>query len=491
MKRQVKKIMSAVLGVCMVFSALPLGVSAVAGKERHWGYNFNGVTVNNFANQGFSFAVSDYSKKHGVNQTKTTGWNPYGRLHGDESLMIHTSVPATVSTVNNWGVSAIVSGSFWETFKGQGCEDAKYLHIGFDFALSEKKNVQDDAYLEVKINLNDGSGAGQERHAFGFAKGNMLVLWGQNIAYEYEKETWLRVDYVFDTVNNTVDVYLNGTKMVSKAIGFDMNGDGRGFNTIKFNVLDSKTDQTEGNRTFDLYIDDFGFDYTIEPYQVKNYKELSKASGRELVLTHSKHENLIDNENGLVYTTQGLTAGQLLDGLDGADNKEDHYSIVRMAKPTGDYNGSEQLTGDTLVETSNIDKDEVKYDTMRKLYVKAKVVQEGKAVMGRVYYIPIEDAEVISVNYDGSDAEGYYIANAPMKVKIANSASGANVKVLIARYTEDGRLTECQIENITTSVENPSEIEFTPSEKEGNVKIYLWNNNMQSFREAMVLKPAP
>lgn len=492
MKRQIKKMMSAVLGVCMMISAVPLGVHAAAGQERHWSYNFNGVTGNNFGNQGFSFKVSDYSTNNGVTQTKSTGWNPYGRLNADESLMIRTSVPATIPTANNWGVSAIASGSFWETFVGRGCEDAKYLHVGFDFALSEKKNVQEDAYLEVKINVNDGNGNGHEGHAFGFGTGNRLVLWGQRIDYAYEPETWLRADYVFDTVNSTVDVYINGTKMVNgKSLGFDMNGAGRGFNAIKFNVLDSKTAQTEGNRTFDIYIDDFGFDYTINPYHVKDYKELSAASGRELVLEHSKYGNLIDNANGLVYTTQGLTVKQLIEGLNGVDNKDDYYSVVRMSKPAGDYNGSEQLTDDALVETSNTDKDNVKYDTMRKLYIKAKVVQEAKAVMGRIYYIPIEDAAVISIKSDDVDTDGYYTPDEPMDVKVANSASGASVKVLFAQYTEDGRLTDCVIKNIITSVENPSVISYTPTANGDMVKIYLWNDNMQSFKEAQVLTQVP
>lgn len=493
MKKQFKRIMAVLLGTCMVLSCAP--TSVFAATERHWSYGFDGVKGTNFANSGFSFSQSEYSTNQGATHVLKSGWSAYGRPTGDEMMMVTSTIPGSVAVKDNWSIGASATGCYWETFASRGCTEARYIHVGFDFALSEKENTQADAYLETRIGISDKNGTTHAEHMFGFGTGNWVVLCGQNIGYKYDPCTWLRVDYVIDTVTSTVDAYLNGTKMLaSKQLSYDMNGTNAGFSYIKFNILDSKTAVTDKDRTFDIYIDDVGFDFTVNEYKVKNYIELSEASGRKLELTHSRYGDMIDNENGLIYTSKGMTAGKILDGIDGKGNKDDYFSIVKMNKTAGDWNYFAELSDDDLLESSHINSDGINGgDLMRKMWLRAKVVQEGSAprVTGRVYYVPIADTEVVSVSSDGIDTEGFYNAGETLNIKVASSASDATVKVLVAQYTANNELDGCEVKTVTTDDEKAATINYTPKETGGDLKIYLWNDKMQAFDTATVLQAVP
>ena len=129
---------------------------------------------------------------------------------------------------------------------------------------------------------------------------------------------------------------------------------------------------------------------------------------------------------------------------------------------------------------------------MTETWLKVKLPAISEQRIGRVYYLPIVDSKVISTtDADGVSLDGYYTAEEPIKITVASSANGANVKAMVVQYSKNGELARCETHDFVSALKTPETITFTPAADSGDVKIYLWNDGMQAFDTAQVLNAAP
>ena len=429
---------------------------------------------------------SDWSKDEKNEIYSVTGGKAvYGKVEDndapDRCLKISTKIiqePPTSYTVGT-NVDAWTNGE-QNMFKTQN-----YLHFRFDIALSNYSSKGEDVNAEVKLKFRDKNGNDtNEKHMLGFAYG-AIKLAGQWVDFKYDAETWMRCDYVFYKEDSTVDAYINGIKLVSKAsLGEDISGDNAAMTYMKFTALDTKTGILP--REQDVYIDTIVAKFTDQYPSITQY---DMPSSKEPTLEiSSKANGIIGANNNIIYGGVNMTANELINTINAPEGSE--LSVVQENSNDGTWRDHRYVGGDSTIEpVLNKDKHPNK---LTETWLRMKLPAISGKRIARIIYFPIVDSRVLSTTAaDGVSLDGCYTPGEPMKITVASSANGANVKAMVAQYSKNGELVKCETHDFVSALNTPEIITFTPAADNGDVKIYLWNDGMQAFDTAQVLNPAP
>ncbi|MBP3361341.1 MAG: hypothetical protein J6N52_10840 [Clostridia bacterium] len=497
MKKFTKGMTSLLMSAAVMTSMLP-----PAAHAADFSYSSTGSDIKRNADNGWNVYWSEniYGAKDadGTSASASYGgaWGVWGQ-NETYALKIHTKVPNGIRTKDCWGVANKLTFAHWDYFGSH--PDANYLHTSIDIALSELKSAEEDAYVTITSKLKSASGEEKEINLFSFYRPTWIKLAGVFQKYEYNPERWMRLDFVFDKKNSTVDAYINGTRFIKgKALDIDINGDSAGFTGLILYTNDSKTESitentsSTGFREFDLYVRSFGYDYTAEPYHVMNPMELAKDSNGEFSLTLNGGTARTDNEKGIIYGGVDTTANDILSsiGQTGLPSNAAYSVIKEDVTGTGDWIGRNAVEGDTSIEPQL---NEGGIYELTENWLKIDVPGDTPSLRkGRVYYIPILDAAVGKIHSgDYLCDDGYYYPGEELKIDILSNADGGNVKVLVAQYDNDNRLDNVICSDITTVLREPQAVRYTPGNDLGKVVIYLWIDDMLPLDRAAELSPAP
>ena len=518
----------------MMISAVPLGVHAdetVTVKERHYRASFDGfkgATDNGqYKDTGnaYDWCIWAVAKNSQFSDYEGQYWGAvdvakgvYGRGENDGSAKFEVTVNPNTVPINGNPLKSDnpesgICNFFWTnhddnfgTYTG-----TKYFHVGFDLAFEKIQNVDEDANFECRIYVSDTDGNQHTMNMLAFYRPTVLKLAGQFTKYYMEPQKWTRFDYVFNKETNTVDAYINGTIINRNVpLGFSINGDKGGLNSVRFFVLDPKnevdTSDTSARRRNTVYLDEFSYNFTEKPYNFNyymrdwdsasdklysdvSYKQIAKMIGTDLELSNPSYPNLADTEKGLLYASEGMTVEQLLTDLNVPAGAE--CTIIQEREANPDWRGYNELTGSTPIASGKHNEND---SEIRETFVKVSV-PNSESVIGRVYYYPIADAKLTKcTNSEGIDATTYEPGDT-LKFEILSSADNSTYTVMAAQYSTDGELIKCQsVPVVKSAVQTPVNVSFTTENKgseSGKVKVYLWNGKMTPFRTVAEYSPDP
>lgn len=522
----------------MLISAVPLGVHAdgeVTVKERHYRATFDGfkgATDNGqYADSGGAYdwciwavaknnQFSDYIGKYWGNVDVAKG--VYGRGENDGSAKFEVvvnpaAVPIKGNALKSDNPESGICNFFW-TNKNDNFGNytgTKYFHVGFDIAFEKLQNVDEDANFECRIYVSDTDGTQHAMNMLAFYRPTFIKLAGQFTRYYIEPQKWTRFDYVFNKEANTVDAYINGTVINRNVpLGFSINGDKGGLNSVRFFILDPKnevdTSDETARRRNTVYLDEFSYNFTKEPYNFNycvrdwdsaadklysdvSYKQIAKMSGTDLELSNPSYPNLADTEKGLLYASDGMTAEQVLSGLNAPEGAE--CTVIQEQEVNAGWRSYSILSESDKIASEKHTKDD---NEIRETFVKVSV-PNSESVMGRVYYYPIADAKLVKcTNSAGEDVDalgGTYLPGDTLNFEVLSSADNSAYTVVAAQYSTDGKLIKCQTLPVnSSSVKTPVVLNFTTEDKgseTGAVRVYLWSGKMVPFRKAAEYSSIP
>lgn len=482
MRGKLKKFVSALVAAGVLMSGMTVPVFA-ADRGALVYTDFNWPEASNptkyWPNPGF---WSDWCKdENNMTFSVGAGYNIYGKTTTCSKLSMKIKQEPADYTVG-------ANLAMWTNGEKQKFYDSKYLLFSFDLAMSSYVPKGNDTNMELKVHLVDKDGTWHnDYHMLGFSNG-LIKLAGEWVDYKYEAETWMRIQYVFDRVNSTIDAYINGVKLVDgKNIGFDINGKDAAIPYIKFTALDTKTGITP--REQDLFIDTLVvkfYDTLAEIPEISQYNmQWENEQGFEI---SSKANGITGVKNNIIYGGVNMTANEFINTVNAPEGAE--LSVVQENKNDGNWRQQHYVGGDNSVEP--VVNEAAHPNKLTETWLRMKLPAISGKRMARIIYFPIADSRVLSTTYsDGAALNGYYIPEQPINITVASSANGANVKAMVVQYSKNGELARCETHDFVSALKTPETITFTPAADSGDVKIYLWNDGMQAFDTAQVLNAAP
>lgn len=216
-------------------------------------------------------------------------------------------------------------------------DDERYLHVSFSAAQKpmppESVLGENGAGLDVSFRFltNSGSSEKEMLHWYGRRQGVFSTF--------YEVRTaagrWVNYDYVFDTADKTMDIYINGYPVVAEKDFSKENLSIKGLSKLNFQVRDINTGADE--RSIDAYVDDVKVAYCKEDPQISPYFSFGDAAYIDAP------EKYINNDAGTIYN-YGQTLAEMKTYIPG----KTVYLVKEKAESTATWQSLEEYSSNSL-----------------------------------------------------------------------------------------------------------------------------------------------
>lgn len=196
-----KKFLSVLLCLSLVLSLTPAISSVKAATD--WIQTFTGYDGTS-APEGFSTGAAE----NGVTIYGTGGL--FGKTAADTAFThdtnpTDTDAPSGWQTYPQWNMNTSLNVTQF------GANDI--FCWGFEFALNSYYG-----HMDIRLNLTNTDGTGKTLNfmSMGNNQKGKLTCMSQTITSEIPLNTWVNLDFVLRTYNNTLDIYYNGEKVIEK-----------------------------------------------------------------------------------------------------------------------------------------------------------------------------------------------------------------------------------------------------------------------------------
>ncbi|MCI9626443.1 MAG: hypothetical protein HFI90_06630, partial [Clostridia bacterium] len=216
-------------------------------------------------------------------------------------------------------------------------DNERYLHVSFSAAQDpmppESVLGENGAGLDVSFDFLTAGGNSEKEmlHWYGRRQG----VFGTFYEVRTDAGKWANYDYVFDKMDKTMTIYVNGYPVVKEKDISNENLTIAGLSRLNFQVRDVNTGADE--RSIDVYVDDVKVAYSVDEPVVSPYFSFGDAAYIDAP------EKYINNEMGIIYNY-----GQSLSDMKQYISGKNAYLVKEKADSTATWQSLENYSSNSL-----------------------------------------------------------------------------------------------------------------------------------------------